>query len=60
MRKVHENKAIHKHSLENLSYPYNHELKFSQNYPRFNEVKNFDLIWKFELPLYHELKFLQK
>ena len=46
MRSVHENKAIHIHSLENLSCPCNHHLKFSQKYPRFNEV-----IWKFELPL---------
>ena len=31
---------------ENLSCPCNHELKFSQKYPRFNEF-----IWKFELTL---------
>ena len=55
MRSVHEKKAIHIHSLENLSCPCNHELKFFQKYPRFNEA-----IWKFELPHYDELKFFQK
>ena len=54
MRSVHESKAIDMHSRENLSCPCNHEMKFSQKYPRFNEV-----IWKYELPLY-ELKYLQK
>ena len=41
MKSVHENKTVLIHLLKNLSCPYNHELKFSQKYPRFNEV-----IWK--------------
>ena len=46
MRSAHENKTIFIHSLENSRCPCNHDLKFSQKYPRFNEVT-----WKFELPL---------
>ena len=42
MRNVHENKAIHIHSLENLSCPSNHEQKFSQNIRQS---------WKFKLSL---------
>ena len=41
MRSVRKNKTILIHSLQNLSCPGNHELKFSQKYPRFNAV-----IWK--------------
>ena len=71
-----KNKAFLMIPLENLNSPCNHDLKFLQKYPRFNEVT-----WKFELPLLpraeifakishfcwtdllncpYELKFLQK
>ena len=55
MRSAHVKKTIFIHLLENLCCPCNHELKYLQRYPRFNEA-----IWKFELSLYHELKFLLK
>ena len=55
MRRVHENKAVHIHSLENLSCACNHELTFSQKCPRFNEV-----IWKCELPLFPRAEIFTK
>ena len=43
---VHKNKAVLMVSLEKLNWRYYKEVKFSQKYPRFNEVT-----WKFELLL---------
>ena len=56
MFSVHENKIILIHSLKNLSYPCNCELKYLHKYPRFNEI-----IWKFNLRLLSRAKtFAQK
>ena len=53
--KLCQNMADFMKSLENSGCPYYRELKFSQKWSGFVEV-----IWKFDLALYHKLAFLQK